>query len=194
MVNAALQHAAAVAMGANLDTVVANGVEDELGVERAQLIETLLDDMIAVQVLDELNDLEAQSIDNDLDLLGRSDELDHPLQSASAVLVQCNTNHILRSVLNENGALLLIAILQQLLAEVVTERIGHQLSDMLVGLQPDHVDLLWNAILKLFLEVAATMLILAERIDLTSNILEREIMEAAHGCAKNGQKVVKVSF
>jgi hypothetical protein len=95
-------------------------------------------------------------------------------------LIESNTDEIMRSVLNQDGALLIIAILQQLLAEIVAEGIGHQLNHMLVGLKPDHVDLLRVTVLQLLLQVAASMLILAKGIDLTTELLELHVGEPVH--------------
>lgn len=52
MVNAALKDAAAMAVGANCDAVLTNGVEDELGILGLEVVQTLLDDVVTVQVLD----------------------------------------------------------------------------------------------------------------------------------------------
>jgi hypothetical protein len=151
MVNATLKDAAAVTMGSDINAVGADSIKDELSINWGKLIETLLDDMVAVQILDKLNNSVAKSIDNGLDLARGRDELDHLLQGSGSMLVECNTDKIMRGILNENGALLIIAVLQQLLAEVVAEGIGHQLNDMLIGLKPNHMDLLRVAILKLLL-------------------------------------------
>lgn len=180
MIDAALENAAAVTMGTDLDAIVTDSIEDELRITRAQLVEALLDDVVAVQILDQINDAVAESVDNDVNLLGRRNELNHLLQSAGSMLVQRNADHVLSSVLDKNGALFIVAILQELLAQVVAEWIGHQLDHVLIGLEPDHVNLLGVAVLELLLEVAAAMLILAERVDLATNSLERQVVEAAH--------------
>ncbi len=48
MVNATLQNTAAMAVGADLDASTTDGVEDELGIYRAELVEALLNDVVAV--------------------------------------------------------------------------------------------------------------------------------------------------
>lgn len=85
MVDAALEHTAAVAMGADDDAVVAHRVEDELArvsqrvtsmtigssylsINRGESIETLLDDVVAVEILDELDHPIFQRVDDRLDL------------------------------------------------------------------------------------------------------------------------------
>jgi hypothetical protein len=184
MVNAALEDTAAVAVCSDINAMGSDSVEDELSIIGTKLVEALLNDMIAVQVLDELHDAEAKGIDDELCLLWSRHKLNHFLQSSSAMLVQGNSYHVLGSVLYENGPLLIVAILEQLLAEVIAKRIGHQLHDVLVGLEPDHVDLLRHAVLKLLLEVAAAVLILAELIDRAPNLLERQILVPAHSYLK----------
>jgi hypothetical protein len=123
VVNATLQNAAAMTMSTNDDTASANSVEDELGVLGRQVVKTLLDDVVAVEVLDERDDFVSESLGDDLDLLRGRDELDHLLQSAGTVLVKCDLDHGGCSCTDENGALIVVGVLEQLLAEVVAEGI-----------------------------------------------------------------------
>ena len=57
MINATLQNTASVAMGANHKTIVSNGFKDELGIHRLEVVEALLDDMVAIEVLDKSNNV-----------------------------------------------------------------------------------------------------------------------------------------
>ena len=50
-----------------------------LGIVWGQAVETFLNNMVAVQVLDELHHLTVESIDDGLDLLGRGDKFYHLL-------------------------------------------------------------------------------------------------------------------
>jgi ABC-type ATPase with predicted acetyltransferase domain len=68
MVDAALEHTAAMAVRANSDAVLADSIEDKLGILRLEMIQALLDDMIAVQILDKVDDLARESLDDHLDL------------------------------------------------------------------------------------------------------------------------------
>ena len=68
MVDAALEHAAAMAMGANGDAILANSIEDELCILRLQVVQALLNDVVAVQVLNQLDDLVSKRKDDCLDL------------------------------------------------------------------------------------------------------------------------------
>jgi hypothetical protein len=52
---------------------------------------------------------------------------------------------------------------------------------MLIGLQPDHVDLFRLALLKLLLQVSASMLILAEGIYLATELLKLHVRKSVHG-------------
>jgi hypothetical protein len=123
MVDTTLQDAAAMTMSADNDTASANSVEDELGVLGRQVVETLLDDVVAVEVLDERNDFPSESLGDDLDLLRSRNEFDHLLQSAGTVLVERNLDHGGCGCADENGALVIVGVLEQLLTEVVAERI-----------------------------------------------------------------------
>jgi hypothetical protein len=57
MVNAALENAAAMAVSTDSDAVLAYRVEDELSLGRLEVVQALLDDVVAVQVLDKIDDL-----------------------------------------------------------------------------------------------------------------------------------------
>jgi len=181
VVNATLQDTATMTVGSDINAVGANSIKDELSINGGQLVEAFLDDVVAVQILDELDNSVAKSIDDGLDLTRGGDELDHLLQSSGAVLVESDTDEIMRGVLDQDSTLLIIAILEQLLAEVVSEGIGHQLDDMLIGLKPDHMNLLRVTVLELLLQVAASMLILAESIDFTTELLKLHVGEPVHG-------------
>ena len=79
-------------MGTNINAVVSNSIKDKLGIIRGELVETLLNNVVAIQVLDEFDNLVAESVDDDLNLLRSGDELDHLLQRSGSVLVQSNTD------------------------------------------------------------------------------------------------------
>lgn len=151
MIDAALENTAAMAVGSHIDTVGSNSVKDELSIRRGKLVKALLDDMVAVQVLNQFDDAVSKGSDDGLDLARGGDEFNHLLEGPSSVLVECNADELTGGILNENSALLIIAVLEELLAEVVSKGIGHQLNDVLVGLKPNHVNLVWVAVLKLLL-------------------------------------------
>lgn len=102
VVDAALKHTAAVPVGANFNTLVpvADSIENELGVNSSELVKTLLDDMVAVQILNELHDFVTESLDNEMDLLRSTDVLNHLLQGSRSVLVQGNVHHLPGCVLD----------------------------------------------------------------------------------------------
>lgn len=87
------------------------------------MVKTLLDDVVAVEVLNERDDFISQSLGDDLNLLRSRDEFDHLLQGAGAVLVEGDLDHRGRSCANENGALIVVGVLEQLLAKVVAKGI-----------------------------------------------------------------------
>jgi hypothetical protein len=57
MINAALQDTASVAVSTNDEAVVSDGFEDEFGIDRLKVVEALLDDMVAIEVLDESDNI-----------------------------------------------------------------------------------------------------------------------------------------
>jgi hypothetical protein len=57
MINAALQDTASVAVSTNDETVVSDSFEDEFGIDRLKVVEALLDDMVAIEVLDESDNI-----------------------------------------------------------------------------------------------------------------------------------------
>jgi hypothetical protein len=138
--------------------------------------------MIAIEILDELHNFEAKSINDGLDLTCGGDELNHLLESSGPVLVQSDVDKTRSSILHQDCTLLIIAKLEKLLAEVIAEWVGHELNNMLVGLKPDHVNMVWVSLLKLLLEVAAPVLVLAEGVDLTTKGLQGDVGKSVHGC------------
>lgn len=121
VIDTALKNAASVAMGADGDTVGSDSIEDELSILRGEMVQALLDDVVAVQVLNQVNDLVLQGVDDDLNLVASRNVLDHLLQSASAVLVERDLNHLWSSVADKRGTLLVVGVLKQLLAEIIAE-------------------------------------------------------------------------
>lgn len=182
MIDAALKNAAPMTVSADVNTMVANCIKDELGVFRRQLVKTLLDDVVTIQVLDEVDNLVTKSIDNDLHMLGDRDKLNHLLEGTSTVLVQGNANHLCRCILDKGSAFIISAVLQELLAEIVAERIHHQLGDVRASLSPDLADLGRVSVLQLLLKEPAAMLVFAQSEDLSNKIIKRQIVEAGHGC------------
>lgn len=180
MVNAALEDTAAVSVGADLDAMMADGVEDELRISRDELVQTLLNDVVAVEVLDEFDDSEAESLNDEMHLLRRVDVLNHLLECPRAVLVESNAYHLRRGILDEYGSLVVIAELKQLLAQIIAKWVCHELDDMLVGLKPNHMDLFSVALLKLLLKVTAAVLILAQLVQLSTERLQCHVVEAGH--------------
>jgi hypothetical protein len=57
VVNAALENTTAVAVCADGDAVVTNSVEDELSILGLEVVEALLNDVVAIEVLNESNNL-----------------------------------------------------------------------------------------------------------------------------------------
>lgn len=181
VVDATLQHTAAVSVSSNFDAFLANCIKDELRVRSSKLVEAFLDDMVAVEVLDELNNTVAKGFDDEVHLLRSADLFNHLLKGSCSVLVESDAHHVLRRVLDQDSSFVVIAELEELLAQIITKRIRHELDDMLIGLEPNHVNLITIAFLQLLLEIAAAMLVFAQLVNLATERLQRHVLVPRHG-------------
>lgn len=163
VVDAALEDAASVTVGRDFDAVCRDGVVNELVVFGREVVEALLDHVVAVQVLDERHDVEVEREDQALHLALRRQEVDHLLNGARSVHVERDRDELARDRFDQRVTLLVRRVLEEALGEVVGERVRHELGEMRENLVEDHVSVLWVAVLELLLEVAAAELVLAER-------------------------------
>jgi hypothetical protein len=96
------------------------------------------------------------------------------------MLVESNLDHLRCSVVDQLGTLIVIRIFQELLTEVVSKGISHQLHDVCLGLEEDNFDALRISLLQLALQVTTAVLIFAESIYLALHVLKRDICKS--GC------------
>lgn len=185
-------------MSSDFDQIGSNGIVDELIVFRYELVQALLNDLgdvslsfisvlmtsrayvVAVQVLDEGDDVHRQSVNERSDLLGlpgRSKEIDHLLNSPRSVHVERDANKIIGNRLDDGSSLFVGRVLQKLLTEVVSEWIRHEFWEMTVGLSEDHISVSWFAILQFLLEVSTPVLILAQVEELALEIFDSDTSE-----------------
>ena len=68
MINAPLENAASVTVSTDSDAVRTNRIEDELSILSLEMVQALLNDVIAIKILNQRHYLVAQSIDNGLNL------------------------------------------------------------------------------------------------------------------------------
>ena len=68
MINAPLENAASVTVSTDSDAVRTNRIEDELSILSLEMVQALLNDVIAIKILNQWHHLVAQSIDNGLNL------------------------------------------------------------------------------------------------------------------------------
>ena len=127
VVDAALKHAATVAVSGYLDAVGSDGVIDELVILGRELVQALLDNVVTVEVLDENNNVQAESDDDGVDLAARREEVDHLLDGARAVHVEGDVDEVLGDGLADEVTLLVGAELEELLTQVVAEGIYEKL-------------------------------------------------------------------
>ena len=154
VVDAALQHAAAVAMASDGQRIQPNRLEDEVGIRRAEVVEALLDYVVAVEVLDEADNVPRQRFDDCL----------APVCSgpwtASIIFWRARVPCWFLAIWIMNGAALLDvehralarwgAMLKELLAEIVAERILHQLDDVVLDFGQDDGHVLLAVLVTIF--------------------------------------------
>lgn len=78
------------AMSTNNNTIASDSLVNELGIVRSEAIEAFLNNVVAIQILHQINHVILQRIDDCLGLLGGRDEFNHLLQCTSSMLVQGN--------------------------------------------------------------------------------------------------------
>lgn len=116
------------AMSSDNNTVASNSIVYELSIFDGKTIQTLLDDMIAIEVLNQLHYTILQRVDNGLDLLLCGNEFNHLLQCSSSMLVQRDLDHLRSSVVDKRCTLLIVGELQQFLTQVISKGIYNQLA------------------------------------------------------------------
>ena len=107
-------------------------------------------------------------------------EINHLLNGTSSVHVQRDIDQVRGNGIADEIALFIRRILQQLLAKVVAEGVGHQISKVGKGLAEDDVSVFRDSFLQLLLEVTTAVLILAQAGNLANKILETSTSEAVN--------------
>lgn len=121
MIDAALENTASVAMSGDLYAMGGDCVIDELVVLCRQAVEALLNDVVAVKILDECYNVHAQSDDDRMDLPRGGEKVDRLLDSARAMHVERNAHKLRSDRLDDKVALIVGAVFQHLLTQVVAE-------------------------------------------------------------------------
>lgn len=88
MIDAALQHAASVAMSSDLYAVGSHCVVYELVIFRCKLVETFLNNVVPVEILDEHYNMKAECKNDRMNLASGGQEINHFLHCARTVHVQ----------------------------------------------------------------------------------------------------------
>jgi hypothetical protein len=182
VIDATLQDATAVAMSTDEDAGTGNSIVNELAALSTETSKTLLDDMVAVEILDKINNTTIQGSNDHVNLLVGVHELDHLLEGSGAVLVESDIWKIASSCGDEGAALLIVAVLEELLTQIVSKRINHQVRDVRAGLDKDGLNVISIAVFELALKISAAVLIPAEveetaTIGLEGNVVEASLVE-----------------
>ena len=107
-------------------------------------------------------------------------EINHLLNSTGSMHVQRDVDQVRGNGIADEVALFVRGILQQLLAKIVAEGVGHQIGEVGEGLAEDDVSVVRDPFFQLLLEVTATMLILAQAGNFTNKILETGTSKAVN--------------
>ena len=79
-------------MSSYFDAVCSYGIVDELVVLGWEGVEALLDDMVAIEILDQGDDVQVESHDERLDLPLSREVVDHLLNSPSSMHIERDTD------------------------------------------------------------------------------------------------------
>lgn len=102
-------------------------------------MQTALDDMIAIEILDQPDNIGLKRAHNKMHLTRSSQAFDHLLDCSCAVHVLGYHYKFRRHHLNNKELLLFIAVLNQLLAQIIPKRVRHQFDHVMVDLIKDDV-------------------------------------------------------
>mmetsp|Transcript_11492 Transcript_11492/g.28947 ORF Transcript_11492/g.28947 Transcript_11492/m.28947 type:complete len:528 (+) Transcript_11492:1176-2759(+) len=128
----------------------------------------------------------SQRLNDVLRLLGRRQKFNHALNSSCSVHVLRNIHKCRSNNFHNSQALRVGAMLQQLLTEVVSERIGHQFHHVFVDFSKNYLNGTGGFLFKLLLQEAAAMLIFAERINLAKALVQGGEAECWVSTTKKG--------
>lgn len=160
-----------------------------LGVFSRESVKALLNDMIAVEILDQFHNVTTQSANHCLDLgivsLGKHfghsylgtyllrsrEKFDHFLQSTRTMLVEGDLDKLRGCIVDKNCTLLVVGKFEKLLTKIVAKWVSHKIYDLMICLDENHVNILREVFLKLPLQVTASMLIGAQAKQLSLEVL-----------------------
>lgn len=108
-------------MSSDFHTVLSYCIVDELIVFSSQSVETFLNDVVSVEILDERDDAGSESEDDGLDLTWSREKVDRFLNCSGTMHVERDRDQIIANGIDDVITLLVGAELEHFLAEVVTE-------------------------------------------------------------------------
>lgn len=105
VVDATLKDTATMSMCGYPNAVLRDGIVDELVVFRLHFMQRALNDVIAVEILNELDDTTLQGVANRRNLLCGGEEIDHLLHSTRAVHILRNQHQLWSDGLHDGRSL-----------------------------------------------------------------------------------------
>jgi hypothetical protein len=169
------------------NTMVQHRHTPHLVIFRCKLVETFLNNVISVEILDEHYNMKAECKNNRMNLsvvsmislrstvsledknplkatclASGGQEINHFLCCARTVHVQRNVNEILSDGLANDVSLIICGELEELLAQIVAKGVSHEVRKMTKCFAEDHVPVFRNTFLELLLQVATAVLVFAK--------------------------------
>mmetsp|Transcript_17494 Transcript_17494/g.47927 ORF Transcript_17494/g.47927 Transcript_17494/m.47927 type:complete len:212 (+) Transcript_17494:516-1151(+) len=169
-----LDDPAAVAVLRHPAGLLLEGLHDEVDPVRGQPLDTLLDHVVPMLILDALNHVAFELTDEQHLLLDRHG-VQRFLDDAAAVHLQRQTQDLTHELFGQDAPLLRVAIFKKLLDDVVTKDVAGELLHLLEhGLEGDLLFLLIGH-LQLLLDQPGAILILRDFADVPREITELHI-------------------
>ena len=164
-----LNHPATVRVGGEGEHLPVEGINDKLNLLRGDPLDALLDDMIAILVLDAAEDVAVELFDHS-DLMVKVDLLQGLLDDPAAVHLERELQNMASSFRGEHRLLVIVAVLEKLLDDVVPKNVGHQLEGGGEDLVKHHLLLDILGRFELLLDEPRAVLVTAELDNVTNNI------------------------
>ena len=167
-----LDHPATVRMDGEMVYLTCKSIDDELDVLWRHTLNGLLNDMVAILILNTFDHLRFEFFDYAGLLVGQ-DVLKGLLHDSATVHLGRKVHHAVFHLICQDLLLCLISMLKQFLDDVVAEDVSHQLKRVGLNLGKYLVFLIAVCCLQLLLDEPRAVLITAEFDDMTINILFR---------------------
>lgn len=151
------------------------GIHDELDEMRWYFLDALLDDVVAVLVLDALHYIALEFLD-ELSLLVYLNNLKCLLDHSASVHLHREVEDMASELVGENATLLRCTVLEELLNYIVSKHIDHQYKCRWQDLVENKLLLCDLSDLQFLLDKSGSMLVTAELDDVSHDVLQLKLL------------------